>query len=109
MNANAARITPPVQARPLRPLAEALLALKNPAEIEAFLRDLCTPGEIKDFNERWQIAQLLAGGALSYREIAEQAGASITTVTRVARFLKDEPYQGYKLALDRLSPQKERH
>lgn len=93
----------------LSSLAEAVLSLKNPSEIEAFLRDLCTPGEIKDFNERWQIAQYLASGTLSYREIAEQVNASITTVTRVARFLKDEPYQGYKLALDRLSSNKERH
>lgn len=81
-------------------LAQALLALKTEKEVTNFLRDLCTPGEIKDFNERWAIAQLLDKG-LSYRDVAEKTEASLTTVTRVARFLKDEPYQGYKLVLGR--------
>ena len=48
------------------------------------------------------IAQLLDAGDLSYREIAEAAGASTTTVTRVARFLREMPYQGYRRVLDRL-------
>lgn len=88
-------------------LAQAILALKNEKEVASFLRDLCTPGEIRDFEERWAIAQSLSKGDLSYREIAAKIGASITTVTRVARFLKDEPYQGYKLVLGRL--QKSHH
>lgn len=82
-------------------LAQAILSLKTEKEVNSFLRDLCTPGEIKDFNERWQIAQLLNKGTMSYRDVAEKANASITTVTRVARFLKDEPYQGYQLVLSR--------
>jgi TrpR-related protein YerC/YecD len=87
----------------MKSLAKAILALKTEAEVENFLRDLCTPGEIKDFNERWVIAQLLDGGDLSYRQIADKAAASITTVTRVARFLKDEPYCGYALVLKRIN------
>ena len=87
----------------MKSLAQAILALKTEAEVNNFLRDLCTPGEVKDFNERWTIAQLLSQGDLSYRQIAEQATASITTVTRVARFLKDEPYKGYALILKRLT------
>lgn len=83
-------------------IAKAILSLKTEKEVNNFLRDLCTPGEIKDFEERWLIAQLLATGEYSYREVAEKAKASITTVTRVARFLKDEPYQGYFLALSRV-------
>lgn len=84
------------------PLAEALLALRTKAEAEAFLADLCTPAEVRALNERWLIAQLLDHGRLSYREIAEQAGASTTTVTRVARFLREMPYNGYRRMLDRL-------
>ncbi len=84
-------------------LAQAILALKTEKEVNSFLQDLCTPGEIKDFNERWAIAQALHKGTLSYREIAEKVKASITTVTRVARFLKDEPYKGYQLVLNRLN------
>ncbi len=86
----------------MKTLGQAILALKSEAEVNNFLRDLCTPGEIKDFNERWQIAQLLATGDMSYRQVAEKAQASITTVTRVSRFLKDEQYQGYALVIDRL-------
>ena len=45
---------------------------------------------------------LLDAGGKSYREIAAEAHASPTTVVRVARYLKDMPHQGYRLALDRL-------
>lgn len=90
-------------------LAKAILALKTEQEVDAFLRDLCTPGELKDFNERWSIAQELYAGKSSYREIAANTKASITTVTRVARFLKDEPYQGYQKVLARLMKSTQRH
>ncbi len=83
-------------------LADAILALRSRAEVEAFLADLCTPGEIRALSERWRVAQLLDAGELSYRDIAERAGASTATVVRVARFLKDMPYQGYRQVLDRL-------
>lgn len=81
---------------------DAVLALKSRAEAEAFFADLCTPGEVKAFAERWRVAQLLDAGNLSYREIASEAGSSTATVVRVARFLKDMPYRGYRVALDRL-------
>lgn len=83
-------------------LLDAFLALKSREELQAFLSDLCTPAEVRAFVERWQVARLLDQGRLSYREIAEQAHASTTTVVRVARFLKEMPYNGYRLALDRL-------
>ena len=85
------------------PLNAAILSLKTPQEAESFLRDLCTPGELKDFAERWLVAQTLAASGLSYRSIAIQTGASLSTITRVARFLKDEPYQGYQLIIKRLA------
>lgn len=84
-------------------LYEAILLLRNEKECRDFMRDLCTPGEIKDMEERWQIAQILNQGEMSYREIQKKIGASVTTVGRVARFLKDEPYQGYRTILNRLS------
>ncbi|MEI9902624.1 MAG: hypothetical protein WDN06_00515 [Asticcacaulis sp.] len=34
-----------------------------------------------------------------------KTGASTTTVTRVARFLREMPHQGYRRVLDRLSAQ----
>lgn len=83
-------------------LYEALLTLKTPQELDAFLSDLCTPSELRAFAERWAVARLLDDKLKSYREIALEAGASPTTVVRVARFLKEMPHQGYRLVLDRL-------
>ena len=83
-------------------LLDAFLALRTRAEAKAFLADLCTPAEVRAMAERWEVARLLDEGALSYREIAEKAEASTTTVVRVARFLKDMPYRGYRVVLDRL-------
>jgi TrpR-related protein YerC/YecD len=93
---------PPSEGEEFAALAEALLCLEHRAEMERFLRDLMTPGEIKTLGERWKVARLLAAGGKSYREISELTGASTTTVTRVARFLSQEPHQGYRLALTRL-------
>lgn len=87
-------------------LGEALLTLKTAPEYEKVLRDLLTPQEIRVMEERWRIAQLLDRGEKSYREIAAETGASVTTVGRVARFLRDEPYQGYRMLLDRTAKQK---
>ena len=83
-------------------LLDAILALRTRGEARAFLADLCTPAEIRALSERWEVARLLDEGRLSYREIAEKAGASTTTVVRVARFLRDMPYRGYRVVLDRL-------
>ena len=58
--------------------------------------------KLRAFAERWQVARLLDAGGKSYREIAAEAHASPTTVVRVARYLKDMPHQGYRIALDRL-------
>jgi TrpR-related protein YerC/YecD len=82
-------------------LYNALLSLKTRAELDAFLNDLCTPAELRAFAERWAVARLLDQKTKSYREIAQEAGASPTTVVRVARFLKEMPHQGYRLVLDR--------
>lgn len=83
-------------------LIDALLALEGRREAEAFLADLCTPGEVRALSERWAVAQLLDAGELSYREIATKAESSTATVVRVARFLKDMPHKGYRRVLDRL-------
>lgn len=87
-------------------LYDALLCLKTREEADAFLADLCTPSELRAFAERWAVARLLDQQLQSYREIAVEAGASPTTVVRVARFLKDMDNQGYRLVLDRLKIKK---
>lgn len=83
-------------------LVEALTALKTPEETRRFLVDLCTPAEMRALSERWQVARLLDETELSYRDISAQTGVSTTTIGRVARFLKDEPHQGYRIVLDRI-------
>lgn len=83
-------------------LYEAILLLKDKDELYKFFKDLCTPRELLALSERWRVAQLLYEGNKSYREIQTSSGASLATITRVARFLKDEPYKGYKLVLERI-------
>jgi TrpR-related protein YerC/YecD len=82
-------------------LCRALLAPRGPEEMGRLLADLCTPAEIRSLAERWHVARLLDAGELSYREIHEATGVSTTTIVRVARFLRQEPHAGYRLALDR--------
>lgn len=81
-------------------LCGALLTPRDEQEMRRLLVDLCTPAEIRTLAERWHVARLLDGSDLSYREIQEATGVSTTTIVRVARFLKQEPHQGYRRALD---------
>jgi TrpR-related protein YerC/YecD len=83
-----------------RELAEALLTPGSAEEMTRLLRDLCTPAEIRSIAERWHVARLLDGTDLSYRDIHDATGVSTTTIVRVARFLRQEPHQGYRAALD---------
>lgn len=87
-------------------LYDAILSLKTREEMDAFLSDLCTPAELRAFAERWAVARLLDEKAMTYREIAVEAGASPTTVVRVARFLREMQHQGYRLVLDRQKTKK---
>jgi TrpR-related protein YerC/YecD len=89
----------PWATKPMREVFDAILSLESRAEVESFLRDLCTMSELEAMAHRWQVAQLLEKG-LPYLEIAERTHASTTTVTRVAHWLKHGE-GGYRLALDR--------
>ena len=80
-------------------LFEALRSLKSRQELEIFLRDLCTLGELEAMAHRWRVARLVDQG-LPYTEVAEKTGASTATVTRVAHWL-NHGEGGYRLAIDR--------
>lgn len=80
-------------------LFDAILSLRTPDEAQRFFRDLCTLQELEAMAHRWQAAQLLDQG-LPYLEVAARTGASTTTVTRVAQWLK-RGADGYRLVLDR--------
>jgi len=81
-------------------LFEAISKLESREEVETFFRDLCTLAELEAMAHRWAVVQLLEQG-LPYLEIAQRTGASTTTVTRVAHWLRHGE-GGYRLALDRL-------
>lgn len=67
----------------------------------SLLKDLTTPQEFKALQERLDIVLLLNQG-ISYAEISKKIGASTTTITRVARFLRQENYGGYRWILENL-------
>jgi TrpR-related protein YerC/YecD len=81
-------------------LCDAFLTLDTRQETYLFLKDLCTPAELNALAERWKICQLLDQG-LSYREVQLQTQASLSTIGRVARFLKEESYHGYTQVLNK--------
>jgi len=83
-------------------LIGAFTKLKNAQEVTAFLRDILTAAEIEEFSRRFQIAKLLWTTRLPYIVIADKVGTSTTTVTRVAQWLNNEPWQGYSTVFKRL-------
>lgn len=82
-------------------LFKAVLKLKNVTECEAFFRDLLTLSEIKEFSNRFKIAETLSNTKKPYWQIAKEAKTTTATVTRVAHWLK-AGMGGYKLILNRL-------
>lgn len=86
--------------RALWELFEALTQLQTSDEFAGFFRDLCTRSELEAMAERWEVARLVDRG-ISYREISRITGASTTTVTRIAHWLKHGE-GGYRLLLDRI-------
>jgi TrpR-related protein YerC/YecD len=87
------------QTEQLDSLVDAIWSLETRAELQDFLRDLCTLNELETLAHRWEVARLLNEG-LPYLEVARRTGASTTTVTRVAHWLKHGE-QGYRVALER--------
>ena len=83
----------------LRELFEVIALLRGGEECAKFFRDLCTIGELEAMAERWEIAKLIEEG-MPYRRISEVAGASTTTITRIAHWLKHGE-GGYRLMLNR--------
>jgi TrpR-related protein YerC/YecD len=81
-------------------LFRAVLSLRELAECRAFFQDLCTPAELQALKDRWAVAECLAEG-LSYRQIHDRTGVSLTTISRVARYLSGGA-GGYQKVLERL-------
>ena len=79
-------------------LYSALLGLNEISQLRAFFHDLCTPAELQAMKDRWAVVQLLEAG-MTYRDINDRTGVSVTTIGRVARCLTG-PDGGYRIALD---------
>ncbi len=88
----------------LKALARAFAALERSQDVQAFLRDLCTPAELEAMADRWRVVPLLRKG-VPYREIYDLTGVSVTTIGRVARSL-EHGAGGYAVAIERLSARK---
>ena len=65
-------------------LYESILQLNSSEECCAFFDDLCTVGELRAMEQRYDVALLLDQG-LVYTEILEKTGASSATISRVNR------------------------
>jgi TrpR-related protein YerC/YecD len=87
-----------------RSMYQAVTTLESAVEVRQFLLDLCTPAELEAMVDRWWVANLLTEG-LSYRDISDITGVSVTTVGRVARFMSHGE-GGYRIALDRMNKEK---
>ena len=87
-------------------LVDALVGLEDRDEAMAFMRDLCTLGEIRDMAQRWAVVRLLAEG-LHYAEISRRTGASTATITRIASWL-NHGEGGYRAMLDKLAARRGR-
>ena len=81
-------------------LIAALLRLESADEAAAFLRDLCTLGELRDLAQRWAVVRRLHEGE-HYAAISRETGASTATITRIASWLRHGE-GGYQEALERL-------
>ena len=69
-------------------LYQVFTQIKTPQEAEKFLTDILTPQELEAIAERWQIAKMLLEGKMSQREIQEQLGTAVATITRGNRMIK---------------------
>ena len=81
-------------------LYSAIQGLRSVDECRAFFEDLCTPAELQAIKDRWIVADLL-DQRMTYRQINQRTGVSLTTIGRVARFLNSGA-GGYATALRRL-------
>lgn len=70
-----------------RELVDHLLAARDCQQLEQALTDLLTPSELSEISKRLQIFKRLEAG-VPQRQIADELGVGIATVTRGSRVLK---------------------
>ena len=86
-------------------LYKAILKLETEEEVFRFFQDLCTIGELRSIEQRFDVAVLLNKGMI-YNEILEKTGASSATISRVNRSLAFG-HGGYQVFFERQEEQEE--
>jgi len=81
-------------------LFKAILSLKTKEECKKFFRDLLTEAELKEFANRWKVAQML-DKKTQYTKIEKETGMSSTTIARIKKWLING-MGGYQLILGRI-------
>lgn len=89
-----------IKSEPVDNLFEAILTLENKEECYSFFEDLCTVNELLSLSQRFEVASMLRQQK-TYLEIAEKAGASTATISRVNRSL-NYGNDGYELVFGRM-------
>ena len=69
-----------------REMYEAILKLKDVDECISFFEDLCSPTEMSDMEQRYEVMSLLLHYNV-YLEILEKTSASTATISRVKRVM----------------------
>lgn len=80
---------------------DAILCLQSREECYLFFEDLCTVNELISLSQRFEVASMLTQQK-TYLEIAEKAGASTATISRVNRSL-NYGNDGYELVFGRMN------
>ena len=88
-------------------LYQAILTLKDLDECRKFFSDLCTVGELRSMEQRFEVAMLLSDGMI-YNDILERTGASSATISRVNRSLQYGA-DGYQAVLPRIKAIQDEH
>ena len=82
-------------------LFDAILSLENKEECYRFFEDVCTVNELLSLSQRYEVARMLRAQK-TYLDIAEKAGASTATISRVNRSL-NYGNDGYDMVFERVS------
>ncbi|MBL4937179.1 TrpR-like protein YerC/YecD [Clostridium sp. YIM B02515] len=82
-------------------LCEAILSLETREDVYKFFEDICTINEIKDLEQRLQVAKMLKQKR-TYLDIASSTGASTATISRVNRSL-NYGSDGYNTVFERIN------
>ncbi|MGY8840319.1 Trp family transcriptional regulator [Candidatus Njordibacter sp. Uisw_039] len=81
-----------IKNKPLTPVVEYLMTQTTEEQMSAALEGLLTPYEQQELINRLQIFELLSQG-VSQRQVAQQLGVGIATVTRGSRALQAGSYK----------------